>query len=311
MRPVSLLFFSSDSIALPLLRQLAADSRFKVQAVICQPDKVAGRDQVLTAPPAKTCALDLGIPCHQPVLLKQATELMRCLAQDRPDFLLTFAYGQILNQEWLELPTIAPLNVHPSWLPRYRGPSPLQTALLNGDEETGLTLMKMALGMDSGPIAMQHAFPISPLLTSGELFEAMSVFAAQVIPEDILSLASNPVFKEQNEAEATYCKKLTKDAAQADFGLTAQALFNHYRAYTPWPGLWTLVNGKRLKILRVKVSEKSLTAGTVHVQGDRLWVGCLTGSLEVLELQMEGKKAMPSSAFIHGWPDLNDQVWPS
>lgn len=305
MKATSLLFFSSSPIALPLFEALLTDSRFKVLGLICQPDKNAGRPEKLTAPVTKLLAQKYAVPVYQPEKLSQDRILFEQLAKNPPDFLLTFAYGQFLPEQWLKLPRYEAFNVHPSLLPKYRGPAPLQAVLLHGEKESGITLMKMVKEMDAGPILVQHVFPLM-VVNAGELFEEVSHLAKKWIPEDILSFASKneeeryALFVEQDSTLATYCEKFSKEDSFENFKRPLELILRRFAAYTPWPGLWTTHQGKRLKLLNLSPSEYEFPCGVVKVMEGRLFVGTQTQAVELLEVQLEGKIKLPAQVFLRG-----------
>ncbi|QQR55109.1 methionyl-tRNA formyltransferase [Candidatus Peregrinibacteria bacterium] len=304
MNPLRLLFFSSSPISLPLFRALLKDKRFEIMGLFCQPDKPAGRGQLLTAPETKLVAETEGILVHQMPRLSEAKELLDFLKKDPPDFLLTFAYGQILSSDWLELPRLAPLNVHASLLPLYRGAAPIQAALLDGQKQTGLSLMKMTEKMDEGPVAFKHPFDIEATMNSEDLFDALGSLAAERIPEDLLQLKERLVFEEQDPAAATYSSKIKKEDASVDFHKDAETLLRQFRAYTPWPGLWTTHQGQRLKFLGLeKSSTLSLQPGELSYRDFAFYVGTQKGDLKLTRLQLEGKKPLEAKDFILGFPD--------
>ena len=305
MKATSLLFFSSSSIAVPLFEALLKDERFRIVGLVCQPDKPAGRGKELTAPVTKTLALAAGVPVYQPEKRSKDLVLLEELRKDPPDFLLTFSYGQLLSTDWLELPGREALNVHPSLLPLYRGPTPPQAALLHGDEKTGITLMKMVKEMDAGPLVFQHEFALGEM-TVGELYEAIARRAAEWIPEDIFALAQKEDFSfvAQDESRVTFCEKISKEDAFENFVRGQEEVLRRYRAYTPWPGLWTTYEGKRLKLLKLLSSSMSVEAGRVHVEDERIFVGTEDKAVEILELQMEGKKAVTAAEFLRGFSDF-------
>lgn len=304
MIPISILFFSSSPISLPLLSALLKDERFKVVGLFCQPDKPAGRGQELTAPETKTLAEKEGVPVFQTPLLRTDHELLERFKLNPPDFMLTFAYGQILSEDWLALPKMAPLNVHTSLLPLYRGASPIQAALLDGKTETGLTLMKMEKEMDAGPIAFQHSFAIDEDMTSEDLFDGLANLAAEVIPEDLLALHAELKFSEQDATQATFTKKIKKEDGYVDFQCEAETLLRRFRAYTPWPGLWTTHKGERIKLLGLeKTTEKSLKPSEVLYKDFVFYLGTLDFDVRLTLLQAEGKKAIAPKNFIQGSPE--------
>ncbi len=312
MKATSLLFFSSSPLSLPLLEVLLKDERFVLVGLVCQPDKAAGRSGELLAPATKALALEHGIPVYQPEKLSKDAALLETLKKDPPDFLLTFAYGQLLSEDWLKLPRREALNLHPSLLPKYRGPTPPQAALLHGEKETGITLMRMVKEMDAGPIARQHPFALGEI-TTGELFEEVAKRAAEWIPEDLALIAAQEdfAFVEQDASLATYCEKFTKEDTFEDFKKAAEVVMNRYRAFTPWPGLWTTFKGKRLKFLALDSSERKASPGTVLVDGGCLFVGTQTEAVKILTLQMEGKSALSAAEFLRGHPNFTNAVLPS
>lgn len=313
MKPTSLLFFSSSPIALPLFEALLNDKRFDILGLVCQPDRPAGRGQQLMSPATKVMALEKGVPVFQPEKLSKDTELLERFKKNPPDFLLTFAYGQLLSEDWLSLPAREPLNVHPSLLPKYRGPSPLESALLHGEEETGITLMRMVAAMDAGSIAFQRSFALPESMTAGELYEEVAKRAAEWIPSAVFELVLDPdfIWKEQDDSDVSFCSKLSKEDSFEDFKRDAVDVLNRYRAFTPWPGLWTLFEGKRVKLLTLKTAAFSLTPGHVEFKEGHLFVGTQGHAVEILSLQMEGKKESGASEFVRGYPTLVSAVLPS
>ena len=310
---VSLLFFSSSPIAVPLFKSLLEDKRFEVQGLVCQPDRPVGRDQVLTAPETKKLALEHGISVFQPEKLRAELDLLASFKKNPPDFLLTFAYGQILSEDWLSLPRLAPLNVHPSLLPLYRGPTPIPASLLNGDKETGLTLMKMVPKMDAGPIAFQHTFAIEEGMNTGGLFDVVGLRAQEWIPDDLLKLMEALEFTEQDESKVSFCSMLSKEDGYLDFALSAEEILRRYRAYTPWPGLWTRCKGERLKLFDLTVGDPiiKLPQGHLAFEHERLYVGTQSAPLEIGSLQAEGKQKLSVGAFLKGQSDFLKNVLPS
>lgn len=306
MEPRTLIFFSTGEISIPLFQSLLNDARFKVMGLVCQPDR--GEPRAI-----KRLALEQGLPVYQPEKLSKDTELLESLKKNPPDFILTFSYGQILNDAWLGLPLVAPLNVHPSLLPKYRGPTPIQAALLNGDAESGLSLIKMTKGMDEGPIAFQEKMTIAPHSTSTLLFDAFARLAAEKIPDALMSLAEqgDGIFKEQDHALATYCKMTEREDGRINFQEPAHQIMNRFRAYTPWPGLFTTYLGKRLKILDLELTNDALEPGKVHCEKHSILVGTSDGSLKLKSLQLEGKTVLHPEAFILGQPAFCSSVLPS
>lgn len=306
----SLLFFSGSEISLPLLEKLAKNDEFKLLGVVCQPDKPAGRDMLIKKPAPKLMAERLGIPVFQP---EEPEELLKEFSGDRrPDILLTFAYGKILSESVLGLARMISVNLHASLLPKYRGASPIQAAILNGDFETGLTLIKMVKAMDTGPIIASKSIKILPGTTAGVLHDNLAELAKDFVPDELLGLMSGAVnLKEQNEAEASYCKKIFKEDGQLDFKRSAKEILQMFRAYMPWPGLWTNYNGKRLKLLDIELSDKVLPPGEVSCEGDEIFIGTSDGSLKIKQLQLEGRQSLHGNQFILGQPEFCSSSLPS
>lgn len=296
-----LLFFSSDSLGVPLLKALVKDEGFSVEGVFCQPDRPSGRNQDMKMAPSKIVAEALGIPCYQPESLKEAKDLLEKLAQNPPDLLLTFSYGQILPKTWLGLPRLAPLNVHPSLLPKYRGPSPLHATLLNGDLESGISLMKMVSKMDAGPLVAQMRFEVPQGVFIEEYEKFIAELSAQWVPEQLLNIG---VFEEQSEEGLSYTQKLSREDGFVDFSERSEKIYRKFLAYHPWPGLWTLAKGKRVKLLDLKPASLELSFGETLEKEERFFIGCGEGSLELLRLQLEGKEAQSAQDFMRGRGDL-------
>jgi methionyl-tRNA formyltransferase len=306
MKPTKIFFMSSSELSLPLLKALLSDPRFKLEALFCQPDRPAGRGQSLQAPSTKTLALSHKVPVFQYENIKTEIGLLEEFKKTAPDLMLTFAYGQILSQEWLDLASQFPLNIHVSLLPKYRGASPIQSALLNGEKETGLSLMKMTRRMDAGPIAQQWKMKLNDSMRADELGNAMAELAAKEIPDALEKLMNQQLgFKKQDPKLATFCGKLKKDSGFLDFKESSNSILRKQQAYSPWPGLWTLnEKSQRIKLLRVERSKETLKPGTLKAEKNQLFVGTQDQALEILELQSEGKRAMTSSEFLRGNPTL-------
>ena len=313
MTPITLLFFSSADISLPLFEKLLRDDRFKVVGLFCQPDKPAGRNLLLKKPHIKEIAEKHHIPVYQPENLGRATDLLEKQRENSPDFLVTFAYGKILNENWLSLPKKHALNVHTSLLPKYRGSSPIQNAILNGDSETGISLMQMEKTYDTGPVYATHRIKLEKNWTASFLHEELAELAAQKIPEDLVKLMSDsaPQFQIQDSKNATMTEKMKKDDGYLDFQESAELIHRKFLAYTPWPGLWTFCNGKRLKFIDLKVCALALAPGEVQCKDKKLFIGTLEGAIEVLQLQMEGKKTAHADQFVLGQPTFCSQQLPS
>ena len=297
-----IVFLGSPDFAIPALDALAA--RFPVVGVVTQPDRPAGRGGTLKSPAVKVAALRLGIPIIQPAKL-HAPEAMDQLRAWSPDLIVVAAFGQILRPALLELPKLGCLNIHGSLLPHWRGAAPIQAAILAGDSETGITIMKMDSGVDTGPVLSQRYIPIAPDDTAGTLFEKLAPIGADLLLETLLRYLSGDLIpRPQPEEGATYAPMLKKDDGIIDLRRSATELERQVRAMNPWPGAFLDWKGAPLKVLRVRVSnEKSPGAGTrLTVEGHPA-LGTAQGILILEEVQPAGKKPMPGKAFLSGARD--------
>lgn len=299
----NIVFMGSPDFAVPILRALA--EKFTVVGVVTQPDRPSGRGRVIQSPPVKTMAQELGLPVIQPEKLSQA-EAVGQLRSWSPDTIVVAAFGQILRAEVLDLPTYGCINVHASLLPRWRGAAPIQATILHGDVETGVTIMLMDAGVDTGPILSQRSIPILPDDTAGELGLRLSELGADLLIEtlpDFLSGKINP--QPQEEASATYAPMLTKTDGELDFNQPAEILSRQIRAYQPWPGTYTFFNGQRLKIIkasvaRIKAPPDSLLPGSRTIHDGSPAIVTSQDLLILLEVQPAGKKTMQGREFLKG-----------
>ncbi len=289
----------SPEFALPSLHALTA--RYDVVGVVTQPDRAAGRGRSLKPPPVKLLAQELGLEVLQPERLRapEAVEALRRLA---PDLIVVAAYGQILRPEVLSLPPFGCLNVHASLLPRWRGASPIQHAILAGDDETGVTIMKMDEGLDTGPILAQRATPIAAEETAGSLAERLAQLGADLLLEILPAYLSGEIQPQPQPAEGvTYAPLLKKEDGRLDLTRPADELSRQVRAFSPWPGAFIEWQGAPLRILRARPSlEESPGPGIrLKVQG-RAALGTGQGILILEEVQPAGRNRMASQAFLAG-----------
>ena len=262
-------------------------------------DKPVGRKQVLTAPPAKQVALAHGIPVFQPKTLRsgEAAEVLRRLA---PQLVVVVAYGRILPPDILALPQYGCVNLHVSLLPKYRGAAPIQWAVLNGDAETGVTVMQMDEGLDTGDILCTRRVPIGPDTTSGELFEQVAGVGAALLCEVLGKIEQGDVHpQKQDGALATLAPPLTKEMARFTFAMPAQKLHNHIRGMNPWPVAYFEHDGKKVKVLKAHPAPGAGAPGTV-LAVKPLTVACETGALVLETVVPEGKGPMPGEAWALG-----------
>ncbi len=293
----------SPDFALPTLSALAM--KYQVVGVVTQPDRASGRGRELKPPPVKSLALELNLPIMQPEKLR-LLEAMEQLRAWEPDLIVVAAFGQILKPDVLSLPRHGCINVHASLLPRWRGAAPIVAAILNGDEETGVTIMQMDAGLDTGPMLAKKSIRIEPTDTAGSVSQALSTLGADLLIETLpgyLSGDLKPV--PQPEAGSTYAPMLKKGDGLLDFSQPAIDLERRVRAMNPWPGAWFAWNGNPLKVLRASTvgGDQSLASGSRFTVEGRPAVQSTDGALILEEVQPAGKKAMPGKSFLAGARD--------
>ncbi len=295
-----IVFMGSPEFALPSLRALT--SAYSVVGVVTQPDREAGRGRQPTPPPVKRLALELGLPLMQPERLR-SPEAMSQLREWNPDLIVVVAYGQILKPEVLTLPPYGCLNVHASLLPRWRGAAPIPAAILAGDEQTGVTIMKMDEGLDTGPIVAQQAIPLQPDDTTASVSAALATLGANVLLQVLPDYLSGRITPVPQPAEGvTYAPMLKKEDGRLDFTRPAIELERRVRAMNPWPGAWFEWQGAPLRVWKASMvaDHASGPAGTrILIQG-RPAVVCGEGILVLEEVQPPGKRPMDSKSFLAG-----------
>lgn len=292
-------FMGSPDFALPSLRALA--QTYDVVGVVTQPDRASGRGRELKAPPVKALALELNIPVIQPQKLREPAAMAQ-LNEWNPDLIVVAAFGQILKKEVLELPKHGCLNVHASLLPRWRGASPVSAAILAGDEETGVTIMKMDEGLDTGPVLARKSTRIRSDDTAGSVTQALSNLGADLLLETLPDYLSGRIIPQpQPEEGATYAPMLKKQDGLLDFTKPVREVERRVRAMNPWPGAWFEWNGNMLKVMRASVSEAhGLRSGVRFVVEGRPAVMCADGALILDEVQPPGKRIMSGKSFLAG-----------
>jgi len=309
-----IVFMGTPEFAVSSLEHLVLN-HYEVAAVYTQPDRPAGRGRALVSSPVKEAALRWKLPVVQPVSLKSAAAVSQ-LADFNPDVVVVAALGQILPQSVLDVPGYGCINVHPSLLPKFRGASPVAAAILSGDESTGVSIMLLDAGMDTGPVLVRAAVTVSPQDNTGSLTGKLSQVAARLLQEALVGWLRHEITPQpQNEAEATYTAQITKEAGEIDWHLSAIEIWRRVRAFNPWPGCYTRWRGKQLKIIEaVPLAEKGVSeAGrVVALPGHEAVPGVGTGDgiLGVLKVQLEGKRAMPAAEFLRGQRDFIGVVLP-
>ena len=291
----------SPDFALHTLRAL--HENYPVVGVVTQPDRAAGRGRELRPPPVKTLAFELGIPVIQPEKLRKP-EAMQQLRKWAPDAIVVAAFGQILKQNVLDLPEFGCINVHASLLPRWRGAAPINAAVLHGDKETGITIMKMDIGLDTGPILSQRSVRIKPDETAGSLFETLSKLGADTLLETLPGYFSGEIKPfPQPEEGVTYAGMMKKQEGELDFSQPTEELERKVRAFNPWPGTYFKWDGNLLKVHRAATSPGKKREGERLVANGLPAIGTSDGLLVLEEVQPAGKKRMDGKAFLAGARD--------
>ncbi len=296
-----IVFFGTSNFSREILKTLK--QHFEVLAVVTQPDRPVGRKQEITESPVSKQARELNIPVLKPESLKDDSSLKELQVLPKADLLIVVAYGQIIPKAVLDL---APaINIHGSILPKYRGASPIHSSLLSGETETGISIMLMDEKMDHGPVLKIEKVKIEPEDTFIELEQKLCELAKTLIiptANDFLEGRIQP--QEQDHSKATFCKTISKEDGRIDWNTNVAEVFNKYRAYIQWPGVWTTFEGKILKIKKCLPNTIKTTAGVVSLNGEKILVGCLDASLELLEVQLEGKNPTTASDFLRGHPNF-------
>ena len=298
MHNMKIVFMGSPDFAVPTLRTLA--QHYEIAGVVTQPDRPSGRGRELKAPPIKLLAMDLGLSIIQPEKLREPAA-MEQLRRWSPDLIVVAAFGQILRPDVLTLPSHGCINVHGSILPRWRGAAPIQAALLNGDSETGVTIMQMDKGVDTGAMLSQRAIKIEDEDTAGSLFEKLSTLGADLLIETLPRYLSGELQPQlQDESKATYASMLKKEDGLLDFTRTAEELVRRVRAFNPWPSAFFEWNSGMMKIHRAHVETGNEAAGKRLVYRGQAAVGTGSGILVLDEVQPAGKKSMSGKSFLSG-----------
>ncbi len=319
---MSIIFIGTPTFAVPSLLALT-HAGHSIAAVITQPDRPAGRRRTPRPPPVKLAALDLGLPVLQPPALRDSDTLARLRALS-PEVMVVVAYGQILRRDILDIPPRGVLNVHPSLLPRWRGASPIPAAILAGDGRTGVTIMLMDAGMDSGPLLAQSEGPMQESDTAGSLGERLAEVGAGLLAETLPRwLAGEVEPQPQDDSRATTCPLIRKEDGALDWGLPATDIWRRVRAYNPWPGAYTTLDGELLHIWQARPLDANSSArpGTVLELGEA-WMNGLPveainqaafavqtgrGVLVPMEVQRAGRRALSAAELLRGMPGLIGQ----
>ncbi len=302
-----IIFMGTPALAAASLAALLREPTFQLVAVVTQPDRPKGRDLKLQPSPVKELALRANLPVLQPLKARDEKFIAE-LRAFQPELIAVAAFGQILPQSILDLPRLGCLNVHTSLLPKYRGASPIQSAILNGESETGVTIMKMDVGLDTGDILTQRPTPIHAGDNAATLHDRLAQLGAELLVETIPAYAAGTIQPQPQPHElATHVAKIKKEDGRIDWSQSARAIWNRIRAFTPWPGAFTYLPGAAqpvlLKLWQAEVGASSGPAGEV-LGADKtgILVGCGEGSLRITALQREGGRRLSATEFLAGHP---------
>lgn len=305
MSQIKTIFVGTPEFALPALKTLSRDTDFLVRAVVTQPDMPSGRKLVPTPPPVKELALRYHLTVLQPQKISQITDQLRDL---EPDVIVVAAYAQIIPEIILNLPKYGCINIHPSLLPQYRGASPVHAAIINGDQETGVTIMLMDKTLDTGPILSQEKLPIGPQETTLSLLERTAELGAKILTPTIKNYIKGQITPQtQDDTKASYIGMFKKEDGLIDWSKPAVTIERLVRALGYWPTAWTWIKGKQLKIVEVAgepLDFNTYKPGKIFVYNNSLAVQCGQDALLIKQLKLEGKNTISGEAFVRGYKDL-------
>ena len=302
---MKIIFMGTPDFAVAALDALCRDGQEVILAVT-QPDRQKGRGRKVIQTPVKECALKWGVPVFQPARIREpeAVEQIRSLS---PDLIVVAAFGQILPQELLDIPRLGCINIHASLLPRLRGAAPIQWSVINGDPESGITLMQMNAGLDTGDILFQESLPIGPQETGESLYDKLAQLGGEMIVKYLPAIAAGEVSPvKQDDSLSTYAPMLRKEMGEIDWSMPAPQIEQRMRGMLPWPGAYTTLDGRTLKIWKAQVMPSDpayagAAPGTVlYTDKKSICVAAGTGALAILEVQAEGKKRRETDAFLRG-----------
>ena len=302
---LNLVFCGTPRFAVPTLDRLV-EAGFRVQLVVTQPDRPKGRGLELVPSPVKQRALQLELALTQPESIKNNADFRAQLTALKPDAIVVVGYGRIIPQWMLDLPPLGNINLHASLLPKYRGAAPIQWAIALGETVTGVTTMKIDAGLDTGDILLQREIPIAPDDTAETLAPKLAAVGADLTITTLRKLQTGTISPlRQDQAQATFAPILKKEDGHVDFFRPAAESLNRVRGFQPWPGAYTKFRGKNLQVWKAVALDRALLPSELKVEEDRLVAGCGYGTaIELLELQLEGKKRTSASEFIHGYHPL-------
>jgi methionyl-tRNA formyltransferase len=305
---INVVYFGTPEFSTYFLKALHADEDIFVSGLITQPDKPVGRGKIMTPSSTKLFAQKHDIPVFEPTKLKDPNFINE-IKKLNADFFVIVAYGKIIPQEILDLSKSGNINVHPSLLPKYRGPSPVQAAIAAGDTETGVSIMLIDAKMDHGPVLMQKTMTIDHNDDTNSMLRKAVDLGTPMLIKSIKKLYKDDITpKEQNHDKATFCKMIKKEDGRINWSESAEIIEAKSRAYQPWPGMFTIWSDKTLKLNSIIIAseaKQSLAPGEVKINDNRLLIGTSTNPIEILEIQPEGKQKMPAAAFIQGYSNID------
>lgn len=294
-----IVYLGTPDFAVLPLKTIFESGKYEIVGVVSNKDKPVGRKKILTAPPVKQYAQSVNLPVFQYDKIKD--EGVQDLIELKPDLMITCAFGQILSQEILDIPRLGVINIHASLLPKYRGASPIHYAILNGEKETGITIMKTDIGIDTGDILLKNPIEILPNETCGELFDRLSVLGAKSIMQALSEIENgSATFTKQQEELATLTKMVRKEHAKIDWAKTNIEVFNQIRAFNPAPIAFTILKGEMFKIYSATLSDLSGKCGEVVKNDNQLVIACGKGAVSLKKVQKAGGNAMGITDFLRG-----------
>ncbi|HWO28548.1 MAG TPA: methionyl-tRNA formyltransferase [Candidatus Acidoferrum sp.] len=298
----NLVFCGTPRFAVPTLDRLV-ESGFHVRLVVTQPDRPKGRGLELVSSPIKQSALQLGLPIVQPETIKSNADFRSRLSDLNPDAIIVVGYGRIIPQWMLDLPPLGNINLHASLLPKYRGAAPIQWAIARGENVTGVTTMKIDAGLDTGDILLQQEIPIAPDDTAETLSPKLAAVGADLTVATLASLPGGTIQpRKQDNSKATLAPILKKEDGRIDFSRTSTEILNRLRGFQPWPGAYSQFRSRNLQIRQATALDQVVPPAQLRVDGTHVFVGCGEGTaIEIVELQLEGKKRTSASDFVRGY----------
>lgn len=295
---MKLVYLGTPAFAVPTLERIVGAGH-EICAVFTQPDRPKGRGQKDAMSPVKEAALRLGLIVHQPERVRR-TEVVEELRAMAPDAMVIVGYGQIIPQSILDIPPHGIINVHASLLPKYRGAAPIQWAIARGEKTTGVTTMKIDVGLDTGAMLLKWETEIGDLETAVELGTRLAPAGADLLVRTLAELSSI-VPEAQEDSQSTLAPILKREDGHIDWAMTPGEILNRVRGFQPWPGAYGFLKGQRFHVWRGASADRHLAPGALSVEGRRLFAGCGGGAIELLEIQLEGKKRMAAAAFLNGF----------